>query len=297
MKRFGLIGSNIGHSGSPELFRRAYDGQWPYELLEGTDFQVLWKRFLDSYQGVNVTAPFKEKAYEQIVALTADGLGAITGPAMKAGAVNLAVKTDDGILGDNTDFSAVILSTAEVCFPGITREFLSEFGASFHVKVHKFFRQKFDELYPGGGQALVVGCGGAGRAAAVAAAELGYDVMLLNRTQEKAAGFALSRQEYGFAVCPAQELKNAVKSCDLIIYAASGAAQELTSLQAEDFVAIPGHCSKIVIEANYKEPSFKASLLDKIALAGATYVPGQNWLLLQALAGYSTLTGALPKIF
>ena len=128
-------------------------------------------------------------------------------------------------------------------------------------------------------------------------AELGYDVMLLNRTQEKAAGFALSRQEYGFAVCPAQELKNAVKSCDLIIYAASGAAQELTSLQAEDFVAIPGHRGKIVIEANYKEPSFKASLLYKIALAGATYVPGQNWLLLQALAGYSTLTGALPKIF
>lgn len=296
MKRFGLIGSNIGHSGSPELFRRAYDGQWPYELLEGTDFQVLWKRFLDSYQGVNVTAPFKEKAYEQIVALTADGLGAITGPAMKAGAVNLAVKTDDGILGDNTDFSAVILSTAEVCFPGITREFLSEFGASFHVKVHKFFRQKFDELYPGGGQALVVGCGGAGKAATVATAELGFKTMLMNRTIEKAASFVMDIPEYEVAVCPADLLRGAVRDCDVLVYAASGPLAGLESLTPADFEPKPGHPAKIIVEANYKNPAFSGALLETAKRGGAILMDGRAWLVLQAFAGYPVLTGEFPEL-
>lgn len=297
MKRFGLIGSDIAHSGSPELFRAACGGKWPYDLIEGSDFQVLWKRFLSDYDGVNITAPFKEKAFAQVAALTADGLGALSGPAFKAGAINLAVKQpgsgpgSSGIIyGDNTDFSAVILGLAEACFPEIVSEFHGEFGADFVKRVHQFFKQQFSVLYPGGGQALVAGCGGAGRAAAVAAAELGYDVILCNRTQSKAADFAMSAPEYGFAVCGLQDLKAAVRSCDVIIYAASAAAEGLNELEVGDFGKIGSHHPKIVVEANYKNPAFKDGLLLSALRAGAIHVSGQDWLRLQALAGFPLLT-------
>ena len=302
MKKFGLIGNGIAHSQSPELFRAAYGGEWPYDLLEGSDFQVLWKKFLDEYHGVNVTAPFKETAFAQVAALTADGLGALSGPAFKAGAINLAVKTpSDGpgspeiIYGCNTDFSALILCIAEACFPGIVNEFQARFGTELVKRVHQFFRQQSAALYPGGGQALVAGCGGAGRAAAVAAAELGFDVILANRTKARAADFALSQPQYGFAVCDAKDLKAAVSSCDLIIYTASAEMEGIASLEVGDFRKIGSHHPKILVEANYKNPTFKDAALMKILRAGGIYVSGLDWLHLQALDGFPILTGkSLP---
>ena len=299
MKRFGLIGSNISHSGSPELFRRAYEGQWPYDLLEGADFKALWKKFLSSYEGVNITAPFKEKAFAQVAALTADGFGRLTGPAVKAGAINLAVKQaglrgeQDYILGDNTDFSAVVLAVAEACFPGIITEFLDTYRESFHKKVHQFFRQQNGNVYPGQPSALVIGCGGAGRAATVAVAELGFNVMLSNRTTERAASFALDIPEYNVAVCPRDLIRQAIRECDVLVYAASGALEELAGCSPEDFAPKEGHPAKIIIEANYKNPTFSGPLLEKALCGGASLTSGRTWLLLQALAGFPTLTGVV----
>ena len=36
--RFGLIGHPIAHSLSPALFRAGFDGKYPYELIETSDF-------------------------------------------------------------------------------------------------------------------------------------------------------------------------------------------------------------------------------------------------------------------
>ena len=63
MKRFGLIGYPIAHSLSPFLFRAGYEGKYPYELIETSDFEEAYRRFLSEYHGINVTAPFKELAY------------------------------------------------------------------------------------------------------------------------------------------------------------------------------------------------------------------------------------------
>ena len=71
--RYGLIGSEISGSRSPELFRAAYDGRFPYDLLDGAEFLPLWKRFLEDYQAVNVTAPFKQDAFAQGLQLARDG--------------------------------------------------------------------------------------------------------------------------------------------------------------------------------------------------------------------------------
>ena len=128
MKRFGLIGHPVAGSFSPKLFEAAYGGRYPYDLLEGADFGVSWKRFLDNYDGINITAPFKEDAFRAVDTLSDN--------ARLCGAVNLAVKTPDGIVGYNTDVDGVILAVRETGLP------VSE--------------------------ALVAGCGGAGRAGRLA---------------------------------------------------------------------------------------------------------------------------------
>ena len=63
MKKFGLIGHPIAHSQSPALFKAGYGGKYAYDLIEGEDFEASYQNFLDSYDGINVTAPFKEKAF------------------------------------------------------------------------------------------------------------------------------------------------------------------------------------------------------------------------------------------
>ena len=39
MKRFGLIGHPIARSLSPGLFKAAYGGKYPYDLIQGEDFE------------------------------------------------------------------------------------------------------------------------------------------------------------------------------------------------------------------------------------------------------------------
>lgn len=99
MKQFGLIGHPIARSLSPGLFKAAYDGKYPYDLIQGEDFETSYQTFLDSYDGVNVTAPFKELAYAK-----AD---IISDECRLARATNLLVKTPEGIKAYNSDLLGV----------------------------------------------------------------------------------------------------------------------------------------------------------------------------------------------
>lgn len=230
MKRFGLIGNPVAGSMSPALFAAAYGGRYPYDLLEGADFEVSWQQFLDGYEGINVTAPFKLDAFSRVDALS-DG-------ARLCGAVNLAVKTPDGIVGHNTDVDGVVLAVEEAGLP------VSE--------------------------ALVVGCGGAGRAAAVAALRLGCRVTLANRTASRASALAA---ELGCGWIPLSGL-DAV-SPDLVIYTVPGPVE-----------GFPNFRDAVILEANYRTPVLTG--------CGRAYISGLRWLLYQAVAGYGIFTGEKP---
>ena len=240
MKRFGLIGHPVAGSISPRLFEAAYGGRYPYDLIEGADFGVSWQRFLDDYAGVNITAPFKEFAFRAVDALSDD--------ARLCGAVNLAVKTPAGIVGYNTDVDGVVLAVRETGLP------VSE--------------------------ALVVGCGGAGRAAAVAALRLGCRVTLANRTPSRAAALA-DELNAGLdpaidPVCtwvPVEEIPSL--SPDLVIYTVPGPMN-----------GFPEFPDAIILEANYRTPCLEGR--------GKAYISGRRWLLYQAVAGYGIFTGETP---
>ena len=106
MKRFGLIGHPIAHSLSPALFKAGYDGKYPYALIETADFDEAYIRFLNGYEGINVTAPFKELAYARADILS-DECRIIK-------ATNLLIRTPEGIKAYNSDYLGVRMWLQEV---------------------------------------------------------------------------------------------------------------------------------------------------------------------------------------
>ena len=269
MKRFGLIGHPIAHSLSPALFKAGYAGKYPYELIETADFEEAYNRFLNGYDGINVTAPFKELAYAKADILSEE--------CRIIKATNLLVRTPEGVKAYNSDYLGVrmwLMEAAEGFF-------------STPPQPHSTIK------------VLIVGTGGAGKAAAVAAASLGMEVTLMNRSIEKAEAVAGSIAEMNGNIAaevrPMEDFRCCFRKADIVIYNIPSAIPALAELSAEDFN--PGH-HKFILEANYKNPSFDKELIMKMMTANpeATCTKGTTWLLYQALTGYEIFTGEKPDL-
>ena len=133
------------------------------------------------------------------------------------------------------------------------------------------------------GKALIVGLGGAGKAAAAAAESLGMEVIRMNRTV---------RDEY---TRPLSDFRECFREADIIIYNIPAAIPELEELTDSDFT--PGR-AKHIMEANYRNPSFGESFIRKMKAANplAEYTGGKTWLLYQAVTGYEIFTGEKPDL-
>lgn len=299
-EKYGLIGHPIHDSKSPEVFSAAYGGTLPYDLIEGEDFEESFRRFLSDYKAINVTAPFKEKAFAKAVSYAREGKGAVSGPCYKIKATNLLVKTSEGIEAHNSDFTGIILAVAEAYFPGVVNQCYSLYGDDAYKKVHQFMRISLPDIFKEKPQALIVGAGGAGKAAAVAAAEMGFDVAIMNRTPEKAQKIADELPEYSFIVTPVSDFRGAVKECDLIIYTLPIKLEAVDSLNENDFAGedrySSGNPAKVILEANYKTPAFSGRVREEMDLGGCQYVSGDIWHMYQAITGYSIMTGKKPDI-
>ena len=272
--KFGLIGHPIAHSLSPALFKAGYDSRYPYQLIEGADFEDSYRRFLEGYDGINVTAPFKEPAFAK-----AD----ILSPECEAiGATNLLVKTPDGIKAYNSDYLGVRMWLSDVA--GSLKSVLPPWpqGEGPTTKEWEGFFSS-PQLHPTAVKTLIVGLGGAGKAAAAAAESLGMEVIRMNRT---------IRDE---RTRPLSDFRECFREADIIIYNIPTAIPELYELTDEDFGA--GR-PKYILEANYRKPSFDEMLLQKMRTANpmVEYTSGKIWLLYQAVTGYEIFTGEKPDL-
>ena len=240
--KYGLIGYPIAHSQSPALFQAAYpDSDMTYDLIEETDFERAYRRFLDTYDAVNVTAPFKGDAFRKVD--VADTIS------RELFAVNILKKKDGKIYGYNSDFWA-----------------LKEMLAPYADRKNR-------------PQVLVVGCGGAAKAAALAALKLKMAVMVANRDFRKAREFCFTGG--GMIPLRLEQVPAQMASTQILIY---GLPVKLDLL---DDVSLAG---KVVVEANYKDPCLR----ERCAKEGATYISGMQWLAGQAIAGYQLMTGIEP---
>ncbi|MGX8707960.1 MAG: shikimate dehydrogenase family protein [Bacteroidales bacterium] len=241
--KYGLIGYPISHSKSPELFRAAYPDrpEMTYDLIEEDDFERAYRRFEKDYEAVNVTAPFKGDAFRKVD--IADTI------ARELYAVNILKKKDGKIYGYNSDFWALKKMLAPYAQPGK------------RTKV------------------LVIGCGGAAKAAALAALKLRMSVTVANRDFRKAREFCFT----GGGMIPVR-LEQAAELAglmDILIYTLPLRTDLVDRLPLE---------GRVVVEPNYKDPCLR----EMCEAAGATYISGMDWLGEQAIAGYQLMTGIEP---
>ena len=241
--KFGLIGYPIAHSLSPSIFKAGYNGKYPYELIEEQDFEAAYQRFLNDYDGINVTAPFKETALKKADIISEE--------CRIVGATNLLVKTPAGVAAYNSDYRGLVMLLKEISDRQST--------------------------------VLIVGFGGAGKAAAAAADASGHKTVILNRTR------------YSQDILPLDAFREEFRKADIIIYNLPVGIPQMEELTEEDFC--PGH-SKVLLEANYRNPSFDKDMIDKAKFFNPlfTRIEGKKWLLYQALAGYELFTGEKPDL-
>ncbi len=285
MKKFGLIGHPIAHSLSPALFKAGYDGRYPYDLIESDDFETAYDRFLKEYDGINVTAPFKELALQKADIISEE--------CKAVGATNLLIKTPDGITAYNSDCRGLILWLSSVVL-GYKRTPVAPYqGQSSLQKPTGLFADR--SLVPAARgvarfctptpqmitEVLIVGYGGAGKAADAAARSLGMNVTILNRTCKEDG------------IKPLEEFRSEFRKADIVIYNLPMRIAELDMLTEED--CTPGQ-QKVILEANYRNPAFDRELLEKIQNWNplVKYEEGQTWLLMQAITGYELFTGEAP---
>ncbi len=277
MKKFGLIGYPIDKSKSPALFEAGYAGKYRYDLIENKDFTKSYRTFLEGYDGINVTAPFKEDAFRQadIIAESAVGIGA----------ANLLVKTPAGIKAYNTDYAGIILSIIDGVLPEGGYGYFTLYESDLTT-----IKKILPIIYGRKPKALIAGCGGAGKAACVAAADMGYEVTIINRTESKAEDMARQMPQYGFSTGKMEDFIRLFRENDLIIYTIPERIPEIGRMTDDDFRSK----GKILLEANYRNPSFSGEMSEMMEGAGCRYISGKRWLLYQALAGYAIFTGENP---
>lgn len=206
MKKFAVFGNPIAHSKSPDIhqmFAKQFDIKLSYErILAPLDgFELSAKHFFAEHGlGANITLPFKEKAYEIANELTER--------AQICEAVNTLMQVEGNrLLGDNTDGEGILLDLRRL---GYIKE---------NVKT----------------RILMIGAGGATRGALLPILLAGCDVVLTNRTFEKAQVLVKQFEMLGNIVAlPLNETKNV--NVDLIINATSASVSgEVPQVSAEIF--------------------------------------------------------------
>ncbi|BDG03735.1 shikimate dehydrogenase family protein [Anaeromyxobacter oryzae] len=253
---YGVVGHPVAHSRSPEMQNAAFADAGldaVYVALpvppDGLGDALRGAHAL-GFQGLNVTVPHKQRAASACVALDA--------VAEEVGAVNTLRRTAVGWEGFNTDAPACL---------GLLEA--SGIGA--------------------GARALLVGAGGAARAAGWALLRLGAEVRVVARRLEAAAdlvhalGSAPARNGGRAQAVAWGELAAEADAADVVVNGTSvGLAGHATRLPALRFR--PG---QVALDFVYGETEFVRSASD----AGARLVTGEQILVRQGALAFTLWTG------
>ena len=256
MQVYGLIGNPVEHSLSPPLHEAGYEAlgiDARYVTFEpGIDDAAAAIRGAATLgvAGLNVTVPFKRDVLDAVDPdPLAERIGAVNtvdfGP-VRAGHV-------DRPRGYNTDAA------------GVTRAF------------------DHHDVTLAGTDAVVVGAGGAGRAAAFALADTGASVHVANRTTERAVELAADVPDATGGGL--DDLAARVAAADVLVNATTvGMEEDATPVPAEAL-----HAELAVLDAVYTP--IETRLLADAAAAGATTVDGAWMLLFQGVEAFERWTG------
>ncbi len=262
----GIIGWPVTQSVSPLLH-----GYWLEELgIDGAlvplavkpeDFSVVLRGLMKAgFKGASVTLPHKEAAF----ALSHSHDLA----ARVAGAVNLLIFRDDGTIeGRNTDASGLAASLRESLGGDAVR----------------------------GKAAVILGAGGAARAAVVALHDLGArEVRVLNRSRGRADQLAAAlagQVAPTLRVFDMTEWPIAARDAALVVQTTSAGMKDAPSL-ALDLTALPKDAALCDIVYNPCE----TALLARAKALGLKTVDGLGMLIHQGVPAFEAFFGAVPAV-
>jgi shikimate dehydrogenase len=255
----GVVGSPVRHSLSP-LIHNAWlagagvDGVYVAFSPPAAGFGAFCAGLRGgAIRGLNVTAPFKEEA----LALADEP----SARAVAAGSANLLLFEDDGrIVADSTDGRGLLQAFAEQA-PG------------------------FD---PAAGAVVILGAGGAARAAAAAFVEAGApEVILVNRTVERAEATA---RALGAPVRAASGDDAAALGRANVLINATPAGLSGSAPPQVDLAALPPTAA--VMDMIYRP--VRTGLLEAARGRGLCTVDGLAMLIGQARPSFEALFGAAP---
>jgi shikimate dehydrogenase len=225
------------------MFRAAYAGfpELTYDSNEANSAEECVELLKMCYDGGNITAPFKEGVFR-----LADKT---TETANFIGAVNMVIVSKGKIIADNCDHYGV-------------SESFREFNISLKGK-----------------SCLLLGIGGAGRAAAYAVHKAGGALTIVNRTVQKAEDFA---KKLNCNVAPITDFQNLLKTTEVIIN---------TLYSGIDVVDKNRLCpDQIILDASY----IGSPLLDNAKAINCLTIDGRYWVYHQAVYCFSKFTGIEP---
>ena len=248
MQVFGLIGNPVGHSVSPPMHEAAYE-----ELGLDARYVTFEPETADLAAAVEGADALGVRGLNVTIPFKEDVLPLVDPDPLAAriGAVN-TVDLSGEPTGHNTDAA------------GVTRA-LGHHDVSLS------------------GTAVVVGAGGAGRAAAFALADEGMSVRIANRTVPRAE--TLAEDVPGASAHGLDDLETPLADADVLVNATS------VGMEAPDETPVPAaalHSDLAVLDAVY-EP-LETRLLREAEAAGATTVDGAWMLLYQGVEAFERWT-------
>lgn len=244
-KLLAVTGNPVLHSKSPCMFSNVFEQTGinaDYVRLAADSAKEAIELFRNlNLVGMNVTAPFKE----DVMPL----LDVVDSQATLIGGVNTIVNKDGKLYGYNTDHYGVAHSLLHA-----------------HVQLH-------------GTPCVVIGAGGAGKAAAYGLIKQGAKVTIANRTIEKARDAA---QSLGCNYAGLDQLQNILAQSDVVVFSLSQNINPVDSSWLES--------RHVIFDANYKSSEFSVIAREK----GCKIIEGIDWLLNQAIPSYEYFLGNKP---
>jgi len=241
---YAVVGRSVTRSRSPALhyegFRALGIPARYVRLAVGSAEEGLRRTQALGVRGMNITAPYKEDFFRLC--------DTVSGTAKKAGAVNTVVIRNGRLIGHNTDV----------------------FG------VAQALRAKGVDLK--GKKAVVLGAGGAAKAAVHALISGGAKVTVANRTAQKARVIAES-MGCGHSSVRSEELREAFRNADIVVSAVSTTKRIVPRSLLKKTMTI--------LEANYTaETTLTRDALQK----GCKVIDGREWLLFQGAKAFEIFT-------
>ncbi len=186
----GVIGNPLGHSLSPIMHNAGFKELGlnfiyvPFEVSEKGLANTLIMLKAKDFRGLNITHPFKIKIIDYL-----DELDEL---AEEIGAVNTIVNNEGTLTGYNTDTYGAL-------------EALSRNGVTIETS---------------GGKILILGAGGAARAVAVPIAKAGKNLIIANRTLQRAEDLVDKLNSFtasGSEAIKIEEVETVIDTLDIVI--------------------------------------------------------------------------------